>query len=112
MKLLHVSSDVRFLWQGSVLINVTSIFCVGILVSSGIPHEFLFTHPKLWSNHVFSQPKGRGAMPNPTVITTDLEAAFPTDEKVIAFDSRSSALVSMSTVFARVYTLYLIYKYG
>ena len=45
-------------------------------------------------------------------ITTDLEAAFPTDEKVIAFDSRSSALVSMSTVFARVYTLYLIYKYG
>ena len=35
--------DVRFSWQGSVLINVTSIFRVGILVSSGIPHEFLFT---------------------------------------------------------------------
>ena len=52
-------------------------------------------------------------MPNPTVITTDLEAAFPTDEKVIAFDSRSSALVSISTVFARVYIyLYLMYEYG
>ena len=35
--------DVRFSWQGSVLTNVTSIFRVGILVSSGIPHEFLFT---------------------------------------------------------------------
>ena len=34
--------DVRFSRQGSVLINVTSIFRVGILVSSGIPHEFLF----------------------------------------------------------------------
>ena len=81
VKLLMFQGDVLFFWQGSVLINVTSILHVGILVSSGIPHEILFTHPKtVVPSTFFSQPGGRG-MPNPTVITTDLEAAFPTDEK-------------------------------
>ena len=71
--------DVRFSWQGSVLTNVTSIFRVGILVSSGIPHEFLFTHPNRGLSPRFL-PNPGGEMPNPTVITTDLEAAFPTDK--------------------------------
>ena len=61
VKLLMFQGDVLFFWQGSVLINVTSILHVGILVSSGIPHKILFTHPKLWSfPRFFSQPGGRG----------------------------------------------------
>ena len=51
-------------------------------------------------------------MPNPTVITTDLEAAFPTDEKGVAFDSLVRRHSSCFPCFARVCILYLIYKYG
>ena len=42
------------------------------------PHEFLFTHPKLWSNHVFSQPWGGGCLTLPS-LRRDLEAAFPAE---------------------------------
>ena len=45
-------------------------------------------------------------------ITTDLEAAFPTDEKGVAFDSLVRRHSSCFPCFARVCILYLIYKYG
>ena len=107
VKLLMFHGDVLFFWQGSVLINVTSILHVGILVSSGIPHEILFTHPKtVVLSTFFPNPGGRG-MPNPTVITTDLEAAFPTDEKGVAFDFLVRRHSSCFPCFARVCILVL-----
>ena len=89
-------------WQSSVLISVKLLMFQGdVLFLAGIcsyqcdiyltcghfglkwhpPRNFVHPPKNCGLIHVFlSQPGGRG-MPNPTVITTDLEAAFPTDEK-------------------------------
>ena len=82
VKFLTFQVDVRFFWQGSVLINVTSFCTCGHFgLKWHPPRNFVHPPKMVVLSTFFSQPRGQGGMPNPTVITTDLEAAFPTDEK-------------------------------
>ena len=99
--------DVRFSWQGSVLINVTSIFRVGILVSSGIPHEFLFTHPNRGLSPRFLPNPGGGCLTLPLLQRISKQRS-PQMKKGNAFDLHFVGTHFVSTVL-HVYMYMYIY---